>query len=728
MKIDYQQLSRVANDFIKHKNPVNREVKPISDLPVLRELKKPGERLKFLVADIETSKWINFLCIGLYDGEEFQYYTDMHEFFDALFLYGLSFGSYKEITNENPVSYDSEKKKVNTEEKTMGVMDLNIFLHNGGRFDFNFFMDFIFNANPTDIYFESGIPLGASIFLLNIHYRVNDNFVVRFKFYDSTKLLAFSLKTLTHSFDVEHKKLDIKYRDIDKVDEDLIKYLEHDCKGHYEVLDKFYNWDLVKKSKPCFTMASQSLAVFRTFMNYNIPSLDETVDKFVHRAYFGGRTEIFKPYFCSQSEYINAYDVNSLYPSQMKDQIIHYEPHNETVSKFTDKKFGYWELTMQVPDMYIPILPSIVSVNRTTKLIFGVGEVRGVWDTNTILYALGLGCKILKVHKGRLFKKGSLLFSDYVNTIYAKRLEAKRSKDPVGDLICKSLLNNLYGKFAIKREREIISEFYGQPFTNIIAEIPIESEFGAMKGEEIWLVNQPNYYGGFGNTAISEQITSHARLLMHKEFMIAPQALHYTDTDSLYTTHKYPSDDMTLGALKYEGRAKRACFILPKTYIVEKEMDNGDVKKYVKLKGFNEKKEEDLEEDLARGIDESKDLLKVLKKKKKKNCITKAEELKLAILERKEYKARLNEFTIDDFVEHLSGDKALNAMQYSKFGTFKSSLKKGEMVMMAETNIKSIRSKYDKRKLYKDTDGEFKTRPHVLFVNDKGENQIDEQS
>ena len=116
-------------------------------------------------------------------------------------------------------------------------------------------------------------------------------------FRDSSAMLPFGLASLTENFGVEHKKKEIDYEKITKVDDELLEYLEYDCWGLYEVIERYFRWDMVRQAGPAFTVASQALRVFRTFIKKDIPSISPRIDEFVRESYFGGRTEIFKPFF-----------------------------------------------------------------------------------------------------------------------------------------------------------------------------------------------------------------------------------------------------------------------------------------------------------------------------------------------------------------------------------------------------------------------------------------------
>jgi hypothetical protein len=88
---------------------------------------------------------------------------------------------------------------------------------------------------------------------------------------------------------------------------------------------------------------------------------------------------------------------------------------------------------------------------------------------------------------------------------------------------------------------------------------------------------------------------------------------------------------------------------------------------------------------------------------------------KFEVLSKKLYTSNINEFTFENFCNHLEGEQRLVNIQKSKFATFRSAVRKGHFVTMTDSQIKEIRSKYDKRFLYKTENGEFDSRPlHVV--------------
>ena len=122
------------------------------------------------------------------------------------------------------------------------------------------------------------------------------------------------------------------------------------------------------------------------------------------------------------------------------------------------------------------------------------------------------------------------------------------------------------------------------------------------------------------------------------------------DTDSLFTPVKI-KESKELGEMKLEYSMNKACFMLPKTYLVE--TDKG---KKIAMKGFDKKK--------------------------------------------------IQHFTFDDFMTALEGDlKTLNKSSKNpltiktdqKMMKFKTALNSGQLLNLTKPSIKRVCSKYDKR-------------------------------
>lgn len=554
--------------------------------------------MDFAVFDLEAANWTRYVVGGFYDGETFRHFGKLEGFFQFL--------------------------------KNNYSVPTKIFAHYGGQYDFLFLLRHAYSKG-----YKVGtiIPRGSGILCVDIRIGART-----FNFYDSSALLAFSLRRLTENFNVETKKGEIDYESIDKITPELLEYLKSDCIGLWQVLDRFYKTEIIAEAGPAVTIASQALRVMQTYLKTPLHSLSDEVDGFVRKGYFGGRTEIFRPVFqgigCQR---LRCYDVNSLYPTQM-----HREEFPNQFRKWTnrmaDSALGYYEATVTVPrDTYLPILGTI----HNKKLIFPVGTFRGIWSSLELRYAEEKGGKIIRIHRGAEFKNGGRVFKEFVESIYAIR--EKTDKQSVDNQVAKLILNSSYGKLAIRRKKEnILSVEHEDDFYDFEPWREIKCE-----KTTIMLVKQETQLKCFSNVAMGAWVTAAGRIHMHRLMEPIQDSIYYMDTDSIFTSKRLLSA-AGLGALKREYTVKKACFLLPKTYLVE-----GKDEKKIVMKGFDSRK--------------------------------------------------IKHFTYDDFYATLNGEMGLLKIAgEKKFAKFKTSAKAGKFLFMKEQGKKEIRSRYDKRILFKD--------------------------
>lgn len=616
---------------------------------------------RFSVFDIESAAgWINFLVIGLgwkvYDDDgiekekRYEYFENMGEFCSFIF----------------------EDAQPNN----------RFFAHFGGKYDDSFLLKEFYHS-PDKYYIHKIIPRGSGLLCFSVSTFTRelvkpddtpeDDVIGRTKeghwliikrtitFWDSSAILPFSLASLTENFGVEHKKQEIDYEAIKEVTPELLEYLEYDIWGLYECLEKHFKWPLIRGAGFAMTIASQSLKVFRTFLKDEIKPLRQDVDGFVRCSYFGGRTEIFKPFYEQHTDtnMLRSYDVNSLYPFIMR-TLDYPGGFKFETQVYLENQLGFYDCEVEVPDMYVPPL-GLRFEGMENRLIFPIGKFRGNWSTMELNYAQSVGVKITKIHRGMIFHNIGPIFKDYIDYLYSIRKKSK--KGSVDDILCKLIMNSTYGRFALNLHREQLEFDNGQIGFSPHMEIPLDDS-----GKRIIRLGTTQTYleDMFTNVAIGAWVTSGARIHMHKLILSATDDdMYYMDTDSLKTTHIYPRNDAELGKLKLEYKMKMACFLLPKTYIEEttspmfklydafgKERKDAKTSKKLVMKGFDKKK--------------------------------------------------ISKFTPDDFKSCLEGDmKRLQAINPKKFATLKTAIRKNEFLLLLNETPRQIRTRYNKRKTVK---------------------------
>jgi len=559
----------------------------------------------FAVTDFEASKWINYLCNGYYDGTTYSEFTDLTDYFDFL--------------HETDIP--------------------NIFAHFGGIYDFLFILGWIFDNDDYEL--KSLIPRGSAILCFTISSNISGK---DFTFYDSSALLGFSLRNLAINFNVETKKGEVDYDSLTKVTTELLDYMKDDHLALYQVLERFFQWDLIALHGWKPTLASLALNIFKKEFypkKKKLFSLDKDVDRFVRKSYQGGRTEIFNMVYTNNKSPLYCYDVNSLYPTVMRDNEFPSKP-KFTTTDFLPDEMGFYHCRVFCPDMHIPILGAKIKLDKSESFIFPKGEFDGYWTTHELNYALKNKYKIVEIYQGIIFENDGKIFKNYVNYFYNKR---KNSKTDTDKIICKLLLNSLYGRFGMDTEKDQLhleKHIEGETYHSTLI---------TPSGNEVTFCTSKEEIRTFTNVAVASYVTSYARVLMHKKIVKdAKNKVWYMDTDSLFTPVKLKTGE-ELGDLKEEYKVYRACFMLPKTYLVE----GVDLKKVV-MKGFDKKK--------------------------------------------------IQHFSFEDFTNSLEGDlklmnknntNALKVKHDSKVMKFKSALRAGKMLNMTKPQIKRVCSKYNKR-------------------------------
>lgn len=489
----------------------------------------------FAVSDIESRKWINFLCIGHYDGKTYRDFLSLDSYFNYAF---------------------NHPTKI-------------IFCHFGGIFDFLFLIGHILD-NPEKFEFKGLIPRGSGILTFKVYSKIHGTTLT---YNDSSALLPFSLKSLAENFDVETKKGEIDHSKTTKVTKKILAYMKDDHLALYQVLEKFTSWELIAKHGWKSTLASQALFLFnKEFSKKKLYPLGRIHDEFCRKSYFGGRTEIFKMIYNGKNKFLNVYDINSLYPYCMRDLDT---PTNfkYTTREFKPKELGIYHCIVKSPEkMHIPILGTKID----NKFIFPLGEFEGYWCSNELNFALEHGYKITTIFEGRIFENGGKIFKGFVNYFYKKRIETEK---PAEKIILKLILNSLYGRMGmdlLKEQLHLEKRVVGER---------LHSTIKTPSGKNYRFTTTEDEIDSFSHVAIGSFITAQARIELYKRFKEVNFEVYNCDTDSIFTTKKLKTGN-ELGAVKLEDELTQAVFLLPKTYF------NKSKKKTVKIamKGFDKKK------------------------------------------------------------------------------------------------------------------------------------------
>lgn len=415
---------------------------------------------------------------------------------------------------------------------------------------------------------------------LNVFYCIKVKFKeeVIISFFDSLKLLNFSVEEVAKAFNLSIKKLEIDYKAKrekgHKITDEEKEYLKHDVMIMSLALEKMFEMKITR-----MTIASNAMNFFKDtiskkrFEEWFKPPL---YDKDLRQAYKGGFTYLNEIYRGKEVKEGIVLDVNSLYPS-----VMYYSPMPYGEGIYFDGKY--------VPDklynLYIQnitcqfrikkdMIPTIQIKNNlsfvpTEYLSSSNGESINLTLTNVDLKLFLEHYEIYDVsyNWGWKYKSSTKIFKRYID--YWNELKVKATKEGNKPLrtIAKLMLNSLYGKFAASPEGR--------------SKIPyLDNNIVKYKLSE--LEERTAYY-----LPISIFITSWARDKTIRSAQAVYHRFIYADTDSLHLEgtdipENLLISDTELGKWKIESTFKRGKYLRQKCYIEDAVTPVDEIEKFKK--------------------------------------------------------------------------------------------------------------------------------------------------
>ena len=487
--------------------------------------------MNFGTFDIESENWVQFRLCGCFDGQDYKLFYTIKSFLNYI-----------------------DQKRYN---------NFIWYAHNGGKFDFLFFLEEIYSCGWKIRY---GAQSQGRLIELTV---ITDS--IKFYFRDSFALLDQSLESLGKAFNIEHKKKHFTFKEGMKVNahnEKLQEYLESDCIGLYEIISCFEQSPYIENDIS-LTIASQSLKVFRKyFLDCTLEKCNLKYDELIRKYFYaGGRVEVYK----GQGR-VKHYDVNSLYPKVMLDDM----PCGDIVetNRYHKNMIGFYNVDLvAAPHFYIsPLLYRKINSEGFPKNYFVNGEGNYYLSSATLNYLKKEFGINFKVNWGIYFTRKEELFQDYVRTFYKIKTE---SKGTAQYYIAKKMLNCLYGKFAQEQWHESIEHYDGT-----------QHNFKTMESDYVnglILVKKKNH-SKFIMPYIAAYITDLGRLAHFNLLNKSPESIFYCDTDSLFTNDFKTYENLVgkkIGQLSSEGIFE-GVFGAPKTYALKNKTEE-----IVKFKGFD---------------------------------------------------------------------------------------------------------------------------------------------
>lgn len=406
---------------------------------------------------------------------------------------------------------------------------LLIYAHNGGRFDFFYFVEAGLVNDPIMIINGRLVKLG-----LGIH-ELRDSFAiipVALKEYEKTK--------------IDYDKFEADKRERHKPE--ILSYLRDDCLSLYKIVSAF-----VERFGPMLTVGGTAIKELAKF--HKIIRGDAAHDALFRPFYYGGRVSVFEPgLHFSPVKKFKSFDVNSMYPFVMKN-FLH--PHGKQYLHFDHTPIDAWGNLQGYQGR--PYFAIINAVNRqalptrtNTGLTFDQEKGEFLACSHEIRTALKHGLlDIIKVKRAWLPLR-LISFDRYVDYWMAEKIEGKNQGDRLRELFAKFLLNSAYGKFG-----QNPAHYYDYKIKRACEKIRgrewlLHMDYGEW---EIWRkpAPKPRYF----DVAVAASITSAARAVLLDALQSASRPM-CCDTDNVICEGlDVPLSDTVLGAWKVEATGDR---------------------------------------------------------------------------------------------------------------------------------------------------------------------------
>jgi hypothetical protein len=411
-----------------------------------------------------------------------------------------------------------------------------VLAHNGGKFDFLFFIE----------------RLEGTIRIVNG--RILEAKLGRHTIRDSYAILPIPLAQAGGKAEIDYKLMEREVRENHR--EEILHYMKKDCVSLFELVTAFY-----EEFGDALTIGGTAMKELKKFHPYD--TFTPAMDKMFRPYYFGGRCQCFEVGVIDAS--IDVFDLNSSYPFTMKSMLHPVSSENWITSRIGPQTaFVQWE-----GENY-----NAVPIRTKTGLDFTCP--RGVFHTTIHEFNAGLDTgtiRPLKILEAIHFKELTS-FDSFIEHFYTSRLAAKAAGDIFHDLFYKLILNSAYGKFA--QSPDDFEDSIILPF----GEVPGEEYGDAPKfthGEyAIWC--KPALRKTYFNVATAASITGGSRATLLRGLAQTERPL-YCDTDSIFTASPFTgaTDNKRLGAWKHEYTGSQMAIAGKKLYALMGEKD-GELK------------------------------------------------------------------------------------------------------------------------------------------------------
>ena len=344
-----------------------------------------------------------------------------------------------------------------------------LYFHNL-KFDAEFILHYLLTNGYTyikdrkdkkDKTFTTLITSDGLFYSLEIYFKVRGKMITKVSIYDSLKILNFSVEKVAKSFNLPISKLEIDYSRHNALPEgsplsdEEVAYLRNDVEIMSRALDIMFNKGFTK-----MTIGSDALSFYKKLnkkFDDFFPIFSYELDGYLRESYRGGFTYLNPKYKEKETGKGIVLDVNSLYPSCMKYELLPYGEPIFYAGKYEEDK--YYPLYIQKITCSFKVKPNKIPTIQLKNYRFSFLENEYIEDSLGEIYTFTLTSVDLELfleqydtpyieyEYGYKFKGIKGLFNDYIDLWTKEKIQAKKDGNAGMYTISKLFLNSLYGKF-----------------------------------------------------------------------------------------------------------------------------------------------------------------------------------------------------------------------------------------------------------------------------------------
>ena len=459
------------------------------------------------------------------------------------------------------------------------------------KFDGEFILSYLFDygfklsKKPEPYTFDCLITEDGVFYSITIIFDKQNKKYKKCTIYDSLKKLPFKVAQIAKAFKLEDSKLHIDYdapRPIGhQLTEEEREYILADCRIVAQALHTQFDSGLTKMTNASDAMTHFKETIGKQRFEKLFPVFPYDMDWLLRKAYKGGYVYCNPKYKNKRGLQGKTYDVNSLYPSVMYNELLPWGyPVYYEGEYAPDDRFPLYicriRADFELKPGKLPILQ--LKNNRSykeTEYLIDSRDSNGDWVYPEFTVT-SVDLEMIKDHYtlidpeykwGYKFKGMQGIFKPYID--YWMHIKAT-TKGAMRTL-AKLMLNSLYGRFALNPR--VVNKLPYKDDKGVVRYVATDTKNEALKP---YVEAYQGFVGEDRRDAVYTPMACFITAYARKKTIATCQALYprfiYADTDSCHITGFDTPDNIQihetdLGAWKHEGDFVDSVFIRQKTYM-----------------------------------------------------------------------------------------------------------------------------------------------------------------